>query len=137
LPHDDAPLTIELDESTRARVEAAAAAAGLSVEAYVREILRAAVSSPGVAEGATAFEGPHDWTEANRRLEEYDRTGVSIPLEDALKTFDDALEAALARSAKIDTLRTPDQFDRPSAAFAAARASAITCFSRGGATICT
>ncbi|MDP1912477.1 hypothetical protein [Brevundimonas sp.] len=91
------PLTIELDPPTLARLEAAATAAGLSVEHYVVEIIAAALSSPGVAEGVAMFEGPHDWTEANCRLEEYDRTGVSIPLEDALKTFDDALEAALAR----------------------------------------
>lgn len=90
-------LTIELDEPTRARVESAAAIAGLSVEAYLLEVVRAALPSPGVAEAIAAFESPHDWTEANRRLEEYDRTGVSIPLEDALKTFDDALETALAR----------------------------------------
>lgn len=91
------PLTIELDEVTLRRAETAAADAGLSVEDYLVEIIEAALSSPGVAEGVAMFEGPHDWTEANRRLEEYDRTGVSIPLEDALKTFDDALEAALAR----------------------------------------
>lgn len=91
------PLTIELDEVTLRRAETAAADAGLSVEGYLVEIIKAALSTPGVAEGTALFEGPHDWTEANRRLEEYDRTGVSIPLEDALKTFDDALEAALAR----------------------------------------
>lgn len=93
------PLTIELDESTRARLEVAAAAAGLSVEAYVLEVVRAAVSSPGVAEGAATFEGPYDWTEANRRLEEYDRTGVSIPLEDVLRDVRADLEARLASKA--------------------------------------
>ncbi len=92
-------MTIELDESTRARLEAAAAAAGLSVEDYVLEVVRAAVSSPGVAEGAAAFEGPHDWTEANRRLEEYDRTGISIPLEDVLRDIRADLEARLASKA--------------------------------------
>lgn len=91
------PLTIRLDEVTLRRAETAAADAGLSVEDYLVEVIEAALSFPGVAEGVAAFEGPHDWTEAKRRLAEYDRTGVSIPLEDALKTFDDALEAALAR----------------------------------------
>lgn len=94
---DRPSLIVQLDPATLARLEAAATDAGLSVEDYVAEIIEAALSSPGVAEGVAAFEGTHDWTEANRRLEEYDRTGVSIPLEDALKTFDDALEAALAR----------------------------------------
>lgn len=92
-------LTIEFDESMRARVDAAAAAAGMSVEDYVLEIVRAAVSSPDVAEGVTAFEGPHDWTEANRRLEEYDRTGVSIPLEDVLRDVRADLETRLASKA--------------------------------------
>lgn len=100
------PLTIALDGSTMARVEAAAASAGLSVDDYVLEIIEAALSAPGVAEHGAAFEGPDQRTEAARRyqreqaelaLAEYDRTGVSIPLEDALRTFDDALEAALAR----------------------------------------
>lgn len=100
------PLKIELDEPTAARLENAAAAASLSVEAYVMEALKAALSSPGFAEDAGAFDGPDDRTEAAKRyqreqaeiaLAEYDRTGVSFPLEDVLKTFDDALEAALAR----------------------------------------
>lgn len=100
------PLQIELDEPTAARLETAAAAANLSVEAYVMEALKAALSSPGFAEDVGAFDGPDDRTDAAKRyqreqaeiaLAEYDRTGVSFPLEDVLKTFDDALEAALAR----------------------------------------
>ena len=100
------PLKIELDELTAARLETAAAAASLSVEAYVMEVIKAALSSPGFAEDAGVFDGPDDRTDAAKRyqreqaeiaLAEYDRTGVSFPLEDVLKTFDDALEAALAR----------------------------------------
>jgi hypothetical protein len=100
------PLKIELDEPTAARLETAAAAASLSVEAYVMEVIKAALPPPGVAEDAAPFDPADPRTEAAKlyqreqaliALAEYDRTGVSFPLEDVLKTFDDALEAALAR----------------------------------------
>ena len=100
------PLKIELDELTAARLETAAAAASLSVEAYVMEVIKAALPPPGVAEDAAPFDPADPRTEAAKlyqreqaliALAEYDRTGVSFPLEDVLKTFDDALEAALAR----------------------------------------
>ena len=92
-------LIIEFDEPTLARVRSAAAAAGLSVEAYVLERVTAALPAAGVAEAVAAFDSPHDWTEANRRLAEYDRTGVSIPLEDVLRDVRADLEARLAAKA--------------------------------------
>lgn len=100
------PLTILLDAAILSRAEAAAAAAGLSIEAWVAAVIADALSPAGVAEDASPFEVADLRTEAARlyqreqariALAEYDRTGVSIPLEDALRTFDDALEAALAR----------------------------------------
>ena len=103
---DRPPLTVELDATILSRAEAAAAAAGLSLEAWVAGIIADTVSPTGVAEDASPFEAADPRTEAARlyqreqariALEKYDRTGVSIPLEDALRTFDDALEAALAR----------------------------------------
>jgi len=50
------PLSVPLDDQTRSRLEAAAAAAGLPVEAYAHDILQSALS-PGVREGAAIFEG--------------------------------------------------------------------------------
>jgi len=102
------PLKIELDEPTAARLETAAAAASLSVEAYVMEVIKAALSSPGFAEDVGAFDGPDDRTEAAKRyqreqaeiaLAEYDRMGVSFPLEDVLRDFRADLEARLASKA--------------------------------------
>lgn len=102
------PLTIELDESTRARLETAAAAAGLSLGDYVVEIIRESLPSHGVTEDVTAFEGPDGRTEEARRyqrgqaviaLAEYDRTGVSFPLEEVLGDLRTALEARLASRA--------------------------------------
>lgn len=99
------PLTIEIDESLRTHLDAAAEAAGLSAEHYVLKIIEDALLSPGFSEDATTFEGPDQRTEAARRyqreqagiaLAEYRRTGESIPLEEALSRFDDALEAALS-----------------------------------------
>lgn len=103
---DRPPLTVELVPAILSRVEAAAAAAGLSIEAWVAAVIADALSPTGVAEDAARFEAADLRTDAARRdqreqariaLAEYDRTGVSIPLEEALATFDDALEAALAR----------------------------------------
>lgn len=89
------PLTLPLDAATLARAEAAAASEGLSVEQWAAEVLNAALS-PGVRETAAPFEGPYDWTEADRRLAEYDRTGESVPLEEALSEFRRHVEAGLA-----------------------------------------
>lgn len=102
------PLTIELDELTRARLEAAAAAAGLSLEDHIVEIIDESLSPRGVTEDLTAFEGPDGRTEEARRyqreqaevaLAEYDRTGVSFPLEEVLRDFRADLEARLASKA--------------------------------------
>lgn len=95
----DPTLTVEFDAPTLARLQAVAAEAGLSVEAYVVQTVTAALSASGVAEAVAAFDSPHDWTEANRRLAEYDRTGVLIPLEDFLRDFRADLEARLAAKA--------------------------------------
>jgi hypothetical protein len=103
---DRRPLTLALDAATLARVEAAAAAEGLSIEVWIARRVIDALPSAGVAEDAPPFDLADPRTEAARlyqaeqariALAEYDRTGVSFPLEDVLKTFDDALEAALAR----------------------------------------
>lgn len=92
----DPSLTLQFDDRTFARLKAAAASAGMPVEAYVRDILEAALSRPGVQEGAATFEGAHDWTEANRRLAEYDRTGEHITLVDWLAEFRADVKSRLA-----------------------------------------
>lgn len=89
-------LTLELDDQTLARLTTAAAALGLRVDAYARDLLEAAVRDQGVREGATAFEGAHDWTEARRRLAEYDRTGEHITLDDWLAEFRADVKSRLA-----------------------------------------
>jgi len=103
---DRRPLTLQLDAATLARVEAAAAAEGLSIEVWMARRIIDALPPPGVAEDPAPFDLADPRTEAAKlyqaeqariALAEYDRTGVSFPLEDVLKTFDDALEAALAR----------------------------------------
>ena len=106
IPMERRPLILPLDAATLARVEAAAAAEGLSIEVWITRRVIDALPPPGVAEDAAPFDLADPRTEAAKlyqreqaliALAEYDRTGVSIPLEDALRTFDDALEAALAR----------------------------------------
>ncbi len=103
---DRLPVTVHLDAATRARADAEAAALNLTVEEYLIGIVTAALSPTGVAEDASPFEVADQRTEAAKlyqreqariALAEFDRTGVSIPLEDALVTFDAALEAGLAR----------------------------------------
>ena len=47
-------------------------------------------------EGGATFESAHDWTEANRRLTEYDRTGEYITLDDWLAEFRADVKSRLA-----------------------------------------
>ena len=82
----DGALTLILDDATAARLAEAAALAGQTPEAYAADRLAETLSPPLA----------HDWTEANERLAEYDRTGEYVTLEDALASFHDEVEAALA-----------------------------------------
>lgn len=74
----DGELTLKLDDDTARRLEAAAAAAGRSVDDYARTLIS---------------EGLDDrWSESIRRLEEYDRTGESLSVQEALEHFDNTLQ---------------------------------------------
>ncbi len=92
----DRPVTITLSDDLLRRLTAAAKAAGLSVEAFAAEVLTAALAPDGMAEEAAAFQGAHDWTEADRRLAEYDRTGESVAFEDWATDFRADVKARLA-----------------------------------------
>jgi|GEM_PF-2187963 len=101
-------LTLQLDGAILSRAEAAAAAAGLSTEAWVAEVTADALSPAGVAEEASPFEAAdprtgaarlHQREQARIALAEYDRTGVSSPLEDVLRDVRADLEARLASKA--------------------------------------
>ena len=72
---------IEIDAEMAERLKAAAQAAGVEPATYALEVLGSALDS--------------DWTESLKRLEEYDRTGESISLEEALKEFHGAVEDEL------------------------------------------
>lgn len=74
-------LTLELDDELHSRMTAEAAEKGLSLEAWARHQLEAAVGVAGVREEAGAFVAGVDWTEADRRLAEYDRTGDHVDAE--------------------------------------------------------
>lgn len=96
---------VQLAPDIFSRAEAAAAAAGLSLEVWVAECIVSALPPTGVAEEASPFEAADLRTEAARRfqreqariaLAEYDRTGVAIPLEDVLRDVRADLEARLA-----------------------------------------
>ncbi len=92
----DRSVTITLSDNLLRRLTVAAEAAGLSVEAFAAEILTAALAPDGMAEDAAAFQGAHDWTEADRRLADYDRTGDSVDAETALDAFVAAVDADAA-----------------------------------------
>lgn len=105
---DRHPLTLQLDAPTLARVEAAAAAEGLSIEVWTARCIIDALPPTGVAEDAAPFDLADPRTEAAKlyqreqaliALAEYDRTGVSFPLEDVLRDFRADLEARLASKA--------------------------------------
>lgn len=102
------PLTIRLDAAILARAGAEAASLNLTVEAYLSRIIATALSPTGVAEDASPFEVADQRTEAAQlyqreqariALAEYDRTGVSIPLEEVLRDVRADLEARLASKA--------------------------------------
>jgi len=72
-------IEIDLDPETGERLQAAARAAGMEPAEYAASVLR----------GMT-FET--DWSIAEARLVEYDRTGESISVEEALAQFDAAIK---------------------------------------------
>jgi hypothetical protein len=105
---DRRPLILQLDAAALARVEAAAAAEGLSIEVWIVRRVIDALPPPGVAEDAAPFDLADPRTEAAKlyqaeqariALAEYDRTGVSFPLEDVLRDVRADLEARLASKA--------------------------------------
>lgn len=92
----DSVLTVFPSDETLRRLTAAAKRAGMSAEAYAAQILECALAADGVTEDAAVFQGAHDWTEADRRLAEYDRTGEHVTLEDWEADFRADVEARLS-----------------------------------------
>ena len=78
----DGELTLKLDDDTVRRLRAAADAAGVSMDRIAADL---------IAEGLD-----HDWTEALASLAEYDRTGVSYSLDEAMNLARNDLEEKLA-----------------------------------------
>ena len=77
----DGELILKLDDATAQRLRAAAEAAGRPVEAYAAELI------------AGGLDG--DWAESFRRLDEYDRNGEYMTLEEGAAFFRNALEERL------------------------------------------
>lgn len=78
----DGDLTLKLDDETVERLRAAADAVGRTVQDYAAGL---------ISEGLEV-----DWAEDLARIAEYDRTGESISVEEALDHFDRELEKRLA-----------------------------------------
>lgn len=93
----DTVLTVFPSDETLRRLPVAAEAAGLSVEACAAQILERALADDGVKEDAAVFQSAHDWTEADRRLAEYDRTGEYVDADEALDAFVASVDARAAR----------------------------------------
>lgn len=74
----DGSLTISLDDETAEQLKAAAEAAGVSPEAYVRQ--------------AVVRRLEEDWAEDLRRAAEYERTGASLSVDEGF----DLLRARIA-----------------------------------------
>ncbi len=86
----DGALTLPLDDDMARRLSEAAQRAGMTPEAYALDRLSKALDS------ATAHQSDLDWTEADRRLADYDRTGIAYPLDDVLIEVRADLESRLA-----------------------------------------
>ncbi|MBP6546015.1 MAG: hypothetical protein KA220_04800 [Phenylobacterium sp.] len=78
----DGELTLKLDHDTARRLKAAADAAGQAVEDYAQALIADRLDDR--------------WSESVRRLEEYDRTGESLSVQEALEHFDNTLQDRLA-----------------------------------------
>ncbi|AQR62327.1 hypothetical protein BZG35_12235 [Brevundimonas sp. LM2] len=107
------PLTLTLDDALLTRVEAAAALAGLSAEAWATMRVTDALVAHGMHEDAAVFDADarvDGWVDdrtAEARafqhaaslaaLEEYDRTGISFPFEEWATEFRADVEARLAK----------------------------------------
>jgi predicted transcriptional regulator len=74
----DGELVLKLDDETMRRLQAEADAAGQSMGDYAASLIADQLSE-------------HGWAEALDRLAEYDRTGESISVEEALQHFDATL----------------------------------------------
>ena len=70
----DGELTVKVDAETAQRLEALAEAAGQSVGDYVRDLIVDSLPDDGLADDLAA-------------LAEYDRTGVSYSVEEAVTHF--------------------------------------------------
>ena len=78
----DGELTLKLDDDTVRRLRAAADAAGVTMDRIAADL---------IADGLD-----HDWTQALASLAEYDRTGVSYSLDEAMNLARNDLEEKLA-----------------------------------------
>ena len=81
----DGELTLKLDSETERNLRKAADAAGVAVESYALNMIADALAQDR-------------WSESIRRLGEYDDTGESISVTEAVTHFDQELQARLARS---------------------------------------
>ena len=81
----DGELRLKLDDETHRRLSENAEAAGMSVEAYVLGMIAEDVEADPIAV-------------SRARLEEYDRTGEYMSVEEAMAHFDRELGAALGRT---------------------------------------
>lgn len=70
----DGELTVRVDAETAERLEALAEAAGQSIGEYVRDLIVESLPDDDIADDLAA-------------LEEYDRTGVSYSVEEAVTHF--------------------------------------------------
>ena len=70
----DDEVTVKLDAETTQRLEAVAEAAGQTVTDYVRDLIKDSLPDD-------------DWAEDLAALEEFDRTGVSYSVEEAVEHF--------------------------------------------------
>ncbi|MFZ3006178.1 MAG: TraY domain-containing protein [Phenylobacterium sp.] len=77
----DGELTLKLDHDTARRLKAAADAAGRSVDDYAAEVI------------SDHLESEDDWATDLAIAEEFDRSGVSYSVEEAMATFEAALKA--------------------------------------------
>lgn len=103
-------LVLNLSDEAFAAAKSVADRAGLTVEQWAAEQISERLDPSGLREDATPFEDSRDLLDrqttearafqrkaAQEALAEYDRTGISYPLEHVLREFRADVEAGLAR----------------------------------------
>lgn len=89
---------VTLDDAMASQLEETARVAGFDTETFLFDMVATTLVNYEVGDSATESARRFQHEQAGIALADYDRTGVSYPLEDVLKEFRADVEARLAKA---------------------------------------